>query len=237
MAPADPRKRVFLITGARKGIGAHLVEHYLTQGHQVVGCSRRPASFQADGYQHFCLDVSDEAAVRNMFGEISSRHGRLDVLINNAGISSMNHTLLTPTKTAQEILSTNFLGTFVMCREAARLMRKHGFGRIINFATVATPLKLEGEAVYAASKAAVINFTQIIAREFAEFGITANVIAPTPIQTDLIKSVPEEKLKALVKRQAIKRLGEFRDVTNVLDFFIRRESDFITGQVLFLGGV
>ncbi len=233
----DGKPLVFVITGARKGIGAHLVEHYLAQGHQVVGCSRRQATFESESYRHFCLDVSDEAAVRQMFAEISSQHGRLDVLINNAGIASMNHALLMPTKTAREILDTNFLGTFLMCREAARLMRKHRSGRIINFATTATALKLEGEAVYAASKAAVISFTQIIAREFAEFGITANVVAPTPIQTDLIKSVPEKKLDELLKRQAVKRLGEFRDVTNVIDFFIRPESDFITGQVLFLGGV
>ena len=149
----------------------------------------------------------------------------------------MNLALLMPTKTAQQIFETNFLGTFLMCREAARVMRKNSFGRIINFATVATPLKVEGEAVYAASKAAVINFTQIIAREFAEFGITANVVAPTPIETDLIKSVPDDKLNELLGRQAIKRLGEFRDVANVIDFFIRPESDFITGQVLYLGGV
>mgnify|MGYP003575594991 FL=1 len=233
----DHKPLVFLITGTRKGIGEHLVEHYLARGHQVVGCSRKQATFEAEGYRHFCLDVSDEAGVRQMFAEISKEHGRLDVLINNAGVASMNHALLTPAKTAREIFETNFLGTFLMCREAARLMRKHGFGRIINFATVATPLKLEGEAVYAASKAAVINFTQIIAREFAEFGITANVVAPTPIQTDLIKSVPQEKIDELLKRQAIKRFGEFQDVTNVIDFFIRPESDFITGQVLFLGGV
>ena len=233
----DSEPLVFLITGTRKGIGKYLVEHYSGQGHQVVGCSRGQATFESESYRHFCLDVSDEAAVRQMFAEISSQHGRLDVLINNAGIASMNHALLMPTKTAREIFETNFLGTFLMCREAARLMRKHGYGRIINFATVATPLKLEGEAVYAASKAAVINFTQIIAREFAEFGITANVVAPTPIQTDLIKSVPEDKLIELLKRQAIKRPGELRDVSNVIDFFIRPESDFITGQVLFLGGV
>src|SRR5215210_6311223 len=116
-------------------------------------------------------------------------------------------------------------------------MKKNGFGRIINFTTVATPLKLEGEAVYAASKAAVINFTQIIAGELAPFGITVNAVGPTPISTDLIKSVPPEKIERLVERQAIKRLGELRDVSNVIDFFIRPESDFITGQVVFLGGV
>lgn len=172
-----------------------------------------------------------------MFAEISSTYGRLDVLINNAGIASMNHVLLTPVTKAREIIETNFIGTFLMCREAARLMRKNGFGRIVNFATVAAPLKLEGEAVYAASKAAVINFTQIIAGELADFGITANVVAPTPIRTDLIKSVPQERIDALIERQAVKRLGEFRDVSNVIDFFIQPESDFITGQVLFLGGV
>ena len=233
----DRKSLLFLVTGARKGIGEHLVKHYLAQGHQVVGCSRQETAFESERYRHFCLDVCAETEVRQMFAEISNQYGRLDVLINNAGVASMNHALLMPTETAREILETNFLGTFLMCREAARLMRKHDFGRIINFATVATPLKLEGEAVYAASKAAVINFTQIIAREFAEFGITANVVAPTPIKTDLIKSIPQEKLDELVRRQAIKRLGEFRDVTNVIDFFVRPESDFITGQVLFLGGV
>jgi 3-oxoacyl-[acyl-carrier protein] reductase len=233
----DHKPLVFLITGTRKGIGKHLVEHYLSLGHQVVGCSRGPATFGSENYRHFCLDVAAQTDVRKMFEEIFTQHGRLDVLINNAGVASMNHTLLTPTKTARQIVETNFLGTFLMCREGARLMRRHGFGRIINLATVATALKLEGEAVYAASKAAVISFTQIIAREFAEFGITANVVAPTPIQTDLIKSVSQEKLDELFKRQAIKRPGEFRDITNVIDFFIRPESDFITGQVLFLGGV
>lgn len=237
MEPAQVKPRVFLITGTRKGIGAYLVKHYLAQGHQVIGCSRKQTAEAFDDYRHFCLDVSDETEVRQMFAEISDSYGRLDVLINNAGIASMNHVLLTPAQKAREIVETNFIGTFLMCREGVRLMRKNGSGRIVNFATVATPLRLEGEAIYAASKAAVINFTQIVARELAEFGITVNAVAPTPIQTDLIKSVPAERIDALVGRQAVKRLGEFRDVSNVIDFFIRPESDFITGQVLFLGGV
>ena len=198
----NSKSLVVLITGARKGIGEYLVKHYLAEGHQVIGCSRQQTSFQSEGYRHFCVDVAVESEVRSLFSEISDRYERLDVLINNAGISSMNHALLMPTKTAQQIFETNFLGTFLTCREAARLMRKNGFGRIVNFATVATPLKVEGEAVYAASKAAVINFTQIIAREFAEFGITANVVGPTPIETDLIKSVPQDKLSELINRQA-----------------------------------
>lgn len=233
----EPNRKVILITGARKGIGRALVEYYLEQGNSVIGCSRKKSDLRNEHYVHYCLDVADEAAVQQMFAEISARPGRLDVLVNNAGIASMNHTLLTSATKAREIIDTNFMGTFLMCRGAARLMKKNQFGRIVNLASVATPLKLEGEAVYAASKAAVISFTQVIAREFASLGITVNAIGPTPIETDLIKSVPKDKLDHLISLQAIKRPGTFADVANVVDFLIRPESDFVTGQVIFLGGV
>ncbi|MDX6696315.1 MAG: 3-oxoacyl-[acyl-carrier protein] reductase [Blastocatellia bacterium] len=237
MKPAATDRRVLLITGTSRGIGEYLASHYIEQGFQVIGCSRRPVDSTSELYQHFCLDITDEQSVRRMFKEITRSHGRLDVLINNAGIASMNHLLLTPTEVARNIFETNFIGTFLFCREAAKLMKRRGFGRIVNFTTVATPLKLEGEAVYAASKAAVTSFTQIIARELSSFGITVNALGPTPIQTDLIKSVPQEKINQLVERQAIKRLGQFSDISNAIDFFIRPESNFITGQTLFLGGV
>lgn len=228
---------MILVTGARKGIGRYLAEHYLAQGCSVVGCSRKDSPLEHEHYTHYRLDVADEEAVKEMFSDLASKRGRLDVLINNAGIASMNHVLLTSAAKAREIMETNFIGTFLMCREAARVMKRNQFGRIVNVASVATPLKLEGEAVYAASKAAVISFTQVVAKELASFGITVNAIGPTPIDTDLIKSVPEEKLDQLINLQAIKRRGTFDDVTNLIDFLIRPESDFITGQVIFLGGV
>ena len=229
--------KVVLITGARKGIGRALAEHYAGRGCHVIGCSRSPFEGELSNYRHYCLDVSDEPAVRRMFSEIKKQEGRLDVLINNAGVASMNHSLLTPMAAVNKIMDTNFTGTFLFCREAARLMQLHRYGRIVNFATVAVPLKLEGEAIYAASKAAVISLTQILAREFADFGVTVNAIGPTPIKTDLISGVPPEKLDALIERQAIKRYGELRDVIQVVDFLVHPASDFVTGQVIFLGGV
>jgi 3-oxoacyl-[acyl-carrier protein] reductase len=232
-----PEQPITMITGTRKGIGKFLVEHYVCQGHLVIGCSRGEIDWSLEGYQHFPCDVSDETAVKKMFSETRKRYGRLDNLINNAGIASMNHVLLTPISTVENILRTNVIGTFLFCREAARLMQKNHYGRIVNFSTVATPLKLEGEAIYAASKAAILSLTEVMARELADFGITVNAVGPTPVKTDLIRSVPQEKMDRLIARQAIQRYGTFEDIANVIDFYLRKESDFITGQNLFLGGI
>ena len=229
--------KTIVITGTRKGIGKEMADHYLAEGWQVVGCSRGEGSIEHDHYQHFALDVSDEDAVIAMARTIKASHGKVDALLNNAGIASMNHALLTPASTVNRILQTNVVGTFLFCREMSKLMRSTNNGRIINFTTVAHPLNLEGEAIYAASKAAVESLTRILARELAELKITVNAIGPTPIETDLIRGVPQEKMDALLARQALGRMGEVRDVINAVDFYLREESDFITGQVLYLGGI
>ena len=229
--------KTIVITGTRKGIGKSLAEHYLAEGWQVAGCSRGESSIDNENYRHFSLDVSDEPAVVDMARAIKSELGSADALLNNAGIASMNHALLTPAETVERILSTNVTGTFLFCREMAKLMRGTKSGRIVNFTTVAHPLNLEGEAIYAASKAAVESLTRILARELAELSITVNAVGPTPIDTDLIRGVPQEKMDALIQRQAVQRMGEVRDVINAIDFYLRPESDFITGQVLYLGGV
>ncbi|HAS90844.1 MAG TPA: oxidoreductase [Clostridiales bacterium] len=228
---------VTLITGTRKGIGKYLVEHYVKLGHNVVGCSRSAPDWEMDGYKHYLADVSDEKAVINIFSNIRKDYGKLDILINNAGIASMNHAILTPISSVHNVLNTNFVGTFLFCREAAKLMQKYKYGRIVNFSTVAVPLNLAGEAVYAASKAAIVSLTKTLASEFAKWEITVNAVGPTPIETDLIRNVPEQKMNELLRKQAISKMGSFSDVSNVIDFYIKPESSFITGQVIYLGGV
>ena len=228
--------KTIVITGTRKGIGKEMAEHYLAEGWQVVGCSRGEGSIDHANYQHFALDVSDEDAVIAMARTIKASHGKVDALLNNAGIASMNHALLTPASTVNRILQTNVVGTFLFCREVSKLMRRTNNGRIINFTTVAHPLNLEGEAIYAASKAAVESLTRILARELAELKITVNAIGPTPIETDLIRGVPQEKMDALLARQALSRMGEVRDVINAVDFYLREEGYFIAGHVLYRGG-
>jgi 3-oxoacyl-[acyl-carrier protein] reductase len=235
-----PAQKVMLITGTRKGIGQYLAQTYAARGWRVIGCSRREPDWQAENYEHVLTDISDETQVTALFRHIRQQYGRLDAALNNAGIASMNHVLLTPASSVQSVLNTNFLGTFLVCREAAKLMMKHKSGRIVNFSTVAVPLDLEGDAVYAASKAAVEKFTRIFAREIGPlggpFGITVNTIGPAPIDTDLIRNVPPEKIAKLIDALALKRGSTFEDVLHTVDFLIDPASGAVTGQTIYLGG-
>lgn len=228
---------ITLITGSSKGIGKFLTEHYVRQGHRVIGCSRSQIDWVLEGYEHYVADVADEPTVKKIFSAIRKNYGQLDNLINNAGIASMNHSLLTPLSVVHNVLNTNVVGTFLFCREAAKLMQKKHFGRIINISSAAVPLKLEGEAIYAASKAAVTLLTQILSKELAEYGITVNIVGPTPLETDLIRAVPKEKIDRLLARLAIPHFATFEDIANVIDFFLKKESKLITGQTIYFGGL
>jgi len=229
--------RVMLITGASRGIGKFLAGYYLDKGITVLGCSRAETDLTHDNYEHFSLDVSDEKAVTLLVSNVNRKYKRIDYLINNAGIASMNHAFLTPLSVVEKIYKTNVFGTFLLCREVGKMMARKKFGRIVNFTTAAVPFDLEGECIYASSKAAVESLTRILAREFAGSGITCNAVGPTPIQTDLIKNVPNEKIQKLVDRQPIPKFAELEDVANVIDFFLSDRSVMITGQRLYLCGV
>lgn len=228
---------VIMITGTRKGIGRYMAEQYLERGAVVIGCSRSESDLEHAAYHHFCLDISDESSVKKMFAAVRKTFGGLDILINNAGIASMNHVLLTPVDTVRKIMETNVIGTFLFSREAAKLMKKKKAGNIVNFSSLAVPLKLEGECAYAASKAAVVMLTQVMAKEFADYGIRVNCVGPPPVATDLVRNVPSKNLENLIARQVVKRFATKEEVLQAVDYFLDPKGGMITGQVIYLGGV
>ena len=229
--------RRVVITGATRGLGLVLAQHYLNAGDEVIGCGRTPSTIDHPRYTHRLVDVTDADEIEDFFCELSRRPGKVNALINNAGIASMNSLALTPLETARRIMDTNLLGPFSFTRSALRVLRGAESARIVNFTSVAVPLMIEGEAIYAASKSAVETLTRISARELAPFGITCNAIGPSPIKTGLLSGVPEKKLAKLIDAQAIRRWAVPNDVVNVVDFFLRPESSMVTGQVIYLGGV
>jgi 3-oxoacyl-[acyl-carrier protein] reductase len=203
----------------------------------VTTCARSAGDLMhPERHHHVIADVSRPEDVERLFASVRSEAGYLDVLVNNAGVASMNLLALTPTETIQRVMRINVEGTLLVTREALRLLRRSAAGRIVNLSTVAVPLRLAGESVYAASKSAVETFTRVAAKEFGAYGVTCNAIGPSPIRTDLLKGVSKRALDELLARQSIPRWATPDDVINLFEFFANPESGMITGQVVYLGG-
>lgn len=230
------RGQVVLITGASKGLGSKLVEHFAMQNASVIGFSRSPGEMSHASYRHFPVDIRDDDQVRAAFGTIRSEFGKLDVLINNAAIAASQFTALTPSASAEDVFKTNFLGSFTVSREAVRIMMRQRYGRIVNMSSMMVPLRPAGGAVYSASKAALTQFTQVLAKEVADYGITCNVLGVSAIETDMWKDIAKDKLMSLLQGLPQKKVATLEDVTNVIDFFASKASGAVTAQVVYLGG-
>jgi len=225
---------MILVTGASRGIGSALCTYFSGKGLPVLGLAR--SLVHADFDTAVC-DVTDPQALRVLAQRLLAEGRGVSVLINAAGIASMNLALTTPPATAEAIVKTNLLGTIYTCQQFVPHMIRAKAGRVINFSTIAVPLALEGESVYVASKAGVEAFTRTFAREVAAFGITVNCIAPGPVDTDLIKGVPDVKIQRIVDRQVIKRKFSPAEVCALADMLMSESASTLTGQVFHLGGV
>lgn len=228
---------VVLVTGASRGLGRALAEHFCRTGARVIGCSRSAPESPLEGYEHFAVDVSNERAVKGMFAEIRKRHGRLDVLVNNAAINpAIAPAMLVPSEAIARSFEVNLLGAMLVCRGAIGLMIRGRFGRIVNIGSMAVRLEVAGESVYTAMKAALTAYTRVLAKEVWRYGITCNVVAPSALPTGLSAQVDPAALAKALERNAIPEIGRFEDVVNVVDWLIRKESQAVTGQTIYLGG-
>ena len=236
--------RVALVTGAGSGIGEATARRFAADGAVVVindvdGDRARAvaAAIGKEGGKAAAIEanVTRRDEVERMVAGIVAEHGRLDVLINNAGINrdAMSHKMTE--EQWDQVLSVNLKGTFLCAQAALARMRERGWGRVINTSSVAS-LGNIGQANYAASKAGVIGLTRTLALEYAKFGITVNCIAPGPVMTRMLAGVPEAIREKIVASVPAGRIARPEEIAGVHTFLASEDAAFITGQVLFVDG-
>lgn len=229
--------RVVVVTGASRGLGRLLADHFLAHEAHVIGVSRGETDLAHPRYEHHIVDIADDAAVKKLFVAIARSHGRVDIVVNNAAVLTSIHAMLMPATRAEEMVRTNVLGSLYVAREAAKIMRKRSFGRIIGIGSMASTLEPVGDSVYAATKAASMTLTGVLAKEFAGYGITVNMVAVSALETDMLRQLTREKVDAVVAGLPLPRFATPDDVFNVIDFFASDRSSYITAQTVFLGGI
>jgi 3-oxoacyl-[acyl-carrier protein] reductase len=236
--------KIALVTGASRGIGRAIAARLAAQGATVIAGARGDharecvAELEAAGYraEALTLDVTDAAAVAAVPKDIVARHGRLDILVSNAGITRDQLLMRMKREDWDAVLATNLTATFLLAQAAMRPMLKQQGGRIIAVGSVVGQMGNAGQTNYAASKAGLIGFAKALAREVASRGITVNVVAPGMIETDMTRSITEKTQGDLVAQIPLGRLGSVDDVAAAVCFLASDEASYITGHVLAVNG-
>jgi 3-oxoacyl-[acyl-carrier protein] reductase len=229
--------QVAVVTGASRGLGRTIAEHFLSEGARVVGLARGEGTIDDARYSHLQVDVSNSGKVQEAFLKIAREFPAIHVAVNNAGVFTSQYALIMPAERARAMVDTNLLGSFHVSREAAKIMRKGKYGRIINVGSIATRIEPIGSAIYAATKAGIAAMQNVMAKELAPLNITCNTVAVTFIETDMLEQFPRDQVDAHVKALPISRYATGDDVCHAVDFFASAKSGYITAQTLFLGGI
>ena len=226
-----------MVTGSSRGLGRAITEHFLSTGIQVIGCSRQPSDLSHPNYKHFCLDVSKEIDVKNMFKEAASWGAPIGLLINNAGISQNSLGIFTSGQVAADILEANLLGNFFVTREALKVMQRKNFGRVINFSSINIPLQSVGSALYNASKAGLDAMSKVLVRECGKADITINTLGLSLVENSgmldgLTPKAIAEKQQALAKPETL----TLPEIIHAIEFLFSPLAKNITGQTIYFGG-
>jgi 3-oxoacyl-[acyl-carrier protein] reductase len=231
------KNKIVCITGSSRGVGRSLVEYFINEGALVIGISRTKDQTKLENYHPIQGDISNAEDIRKAFSEINKNFGKLDILINNAGISHSSQAFFLTNDQASNMININFFGTFIVSKEASKLMMKKKFGRIINIGSICSSVEPIGASIYSATKAAVHSLSNSLAKELAPFNITNNTIALSPFPTDMLNTITEKDIEWYLNEQKIKRLATIEDITNVVEFLCSEKSSFITAQFIQLGGI
>lgn len=246
MAVTAAKPRVALITGAASGIGSATAERLLASGWKVAILDRDEEALEAARKAYagspdiFAapLDVTDETGVQTVVGQAVAALGGLDGVVNSAGIAADIPALDTPVDLFRKILDVNVVGTFIVARAAARIMKERGGGAIVNLASVAGVRGSKGRSAYGSSKGAVVVLTQVLANDWARYGIRVNAVAPGPVDTPMVKTMHTAQDRALWTRHIpMRRYAEPGEIATVIEFLLDgTRSGYVTGEVVAVDG-
>jgi 3-oxoacyl-[acyl-carrier protein] reductase len=237
--------RVVIVTGGSRGLGAGLVQSYLDSGDRVATCARSSSAEverwckepdAADRFLFVPADLSRVEEADAFVRSVVSRWGRIDVLVNNAGVARDGVLGLFDDADIDAVIDLNLKGTIYVTRQVSRRMLSAGGGTIVNISSIVGGSGYRGLAVYSATKAALEGFTRALARELGSRGITVNAVAPGYLRTEMSHGLDESQLDQIVRRTPAGRLGEPEDVARAVQFLTDPRNSYITGHVLVVDG-
>ncbi len=241
------KDRIAVVTGGSRGIGRAICLTLAGRGATVVACARTETALNdlaeearsrelPGTIEPHALDVTDRTAIDALVDSINERHERLDIVVNNAGITRDGLSMSMDDDQFDDVLTTNLRATFWLCRAAMRLMVRRRYGRIINIGSVSGVMGNPGQANYAASKAGVIGLTKSLAKELGKRKVTCNVVAPGFVSTDMTAGLPEKLVEGAKGLIPLGRFGTPEEIAEVVGFLASDAASYITGQVILVDG-
>lgn len=232
---------ITIVTGAAKGIGNAICKRLVSDGYYVVAVDMDPNGAETlknefgENVEFINMSISNEQQVRELFAGVKNKFGMISAVVNNAGIIRDNMIWNMSTDDFDAVVNVNLKGTWLMCREAAITMKEQKSGRIVNIASRAW-LGNRGQSNYSASKAGVVALTRVLALELGKYNVSVNAVAPGLIDTPLTQKLEKDVLQKLIEAQPSKSMGSPDDVANAVAFLISGNTQFITGQTIYVDG-
>lgn len=234
-------RKVAIVTGAAKGIGKAIAERMIDENYITILVDvddengNKLVNQLGENAHYFNCNIRNEKAVEELFKTVIKKFNRLDALVNNAGIIKDNMIWKMPTEDFDAVIDINLKGTWLMCKNAAGIMKDQKNGRIVNIASRAW-LGNPGQSNYSASKAGVVGLTRVLALELGKHGVLVNAIAPGLIDTPLTQKLPLDVQEKLIQAQPTKSMGKPEDIANAVAFLCSEKTQFITGQTIYVDG-
>ncbi len=230
--------KVAIITGGAKGIGGAMAQLFAAEGAKVIAADMMELTYQAENVEGYKLNVTDGAACEALFNHVKDKYGRIDVLVNNAGITRDAMTRKMTDEQWDAVIAVNLKGVFNLTRHVGPYMQAQGGGSIISISSVVGVFGNIGQANYAATKSALFGLTKTWAKEFSLKGgnVRVNAIAPGYTLTDIVKTVPQDLLDKFASMTMLGRMGEPEEIARAALFLASEDASYVTGQILQVDG-